>query len=133
MSQKTSLNSFPYFDDFDASKNYQKVLFKPGVSVQSRELSTIQSITQNQIESHSNTLFFEGQIVSGGEVNYISNIDYVLLEDLFNGIAVEDYINNLTGITLIGSQTGVKARVISVLPSNSSNINKNTLYIKYIT
>lgn len=133
MSQKTSLNSFPYFDDFDASKNYQKVLFKPGVSVQSRELTTIQSISQNQLESHSNTLFFEGQVISGGELNYISNIDYILLEDIFNGIPVEDYIDNLNGIILVGSETGVKAKVITVLSSDNSNISRNTLYVKYIT
>ena len=30
MSQKTDLNISPYFDDFDANKNFYKVLFKPG-------------------------------------------------------------------------------------------------------
>ena len=30
MTQNTNLNISPYFDDFDANKNYNKVLFKPG-------------------------------------------------------------------------------------------------------
>ena len=44
-----NLDTSPYFDDFDAAKNYYKVLFKPGFPVQARELTTLQSILQNQI------------------------------------------------------------------------------------
>ena len=50
MPQNTNLNSSPYFDDFSESNNYQRVLFKPGLPIQSRELTTLQSILQNQIE-----------------------------------------------------------------------------------
>ena len=50
MSQETNLNVAPYFDDFDANNNYYRVLFKPGYPVQARELTTLQSILQNQIE-----------------------------------------------------------------------------------
>jgi hypothetical protein len=32
------------------NNNYYKVLFKPGYPVQARELTTLQSILQNQIE-----------------------------------------------------------------------------------
>ena len=44
MPQKTNLNVTPYFDDFDATKNFQEVLFRPGFAVQARELTTLQSI-----------------------------------------------------------------------------------------
>jgi hypothetical protein len=50
MSQETNLNVAPYFDDFDANNDYYKVLFKPGYPVQARELTTLQSILQNQVE-----------------------------------------------------------------------------------
>ena len=50
MPQETNLNVNPYFDDFDKNNNHYKVLFKPGAPVQARELSTLQSILQNQIE-----------------------------------------------------------------------------------
>ena len=40
----------PYYDDFDPEKKFLKVLFRPGQNVQARELSTLQSILQNQIE-----------------------------------------------------------------------------------
>jgi hypothetical protein len=39
MPQETNLNVSPYFDDFDPTKNYYKVLFKPGYPVQARELT----------------------------------------------------------------------------------------------
>ena len=30
-------NLKPYFDDFDETKNFHRILFKPGYSVQARE------------------------------------------------------------------------------------------------
>ena len=50
MPQNTNLNVSPYFDDFVDSKNYHKVLFKPGFPVQARELTTLQTILQDQVE-----------------------------------------------------------------------------------
>ena len=35
MSQKP-LNVAPYYDDFDPKKNFYKVLFRPGYSIQTR-------------------------------------------------------------------------------------------------
>ena len=55
MPQNTNLNVSPYFDDFDADKNYQRVLFKPATPLQARELTTLQSILQNQIEKFGHT------------------------------------------------------------------------------
>jgi hypothetical protein len=49
MSQQTNLNVAPYFDDFDANNDYHKVLFKPGVPVQARELTT-SSINSSRIK-----------------------------------------------------------------------------------
>jgi hypothetical protein len=40
----------PYFDDYTEDKNFHKVLFKPGVAIQSRELNQTQTIFQNQIK-----------------------------------------------------------------------------------
>lgn len=131
MSQKINLNSYPYFDDFDESKNYKRVLFKPGTSIQARELTTLQSILQNQVEIFSNTAFSEGDVVDGGNLNFISDLDYVILEDNFNGIPISEYIEQLVGVTLVGSVTGITAEVIHVISASKSDRGKNTLYIKY--
>ena len=50
MAQNTNLNVTPYYDDFDKSKNFYRVLFRPGFPIQARELTTLQSVQQNQIE-----------------------------------------------------------------------------------
>ena len=70
MPQNTNLNVTPYYDDFDKNKNFYKVLFRPGFPIQARELTTMQSIMQNQVESIGQHLFKEGAMVIPGQVGY---------------------------------------------------------------
>ena len=35
-------NVAPYYDDFDETKNFHRILFRPGFSVQARELTQLQ-------------------------------------------------------------------------------------------
>ena len=39
----------PYYDDFDPDKKFLKVLFKPGLPLQAREVSQIQSILHQSL------------------------------------------------------------------------------------
>jgi hypothetical protein len=55
-----NLTTSPYYDDFDATKNFYRILFKPGVPVQARELTQLQSILQNQIKSFASHIFVDG-------------------------------------------------------------------------
>ena len=50
MPQKTNLNVNPYYEDFDASKNFYKILFRPGYSIQGRELTQVQSILRTKLK-----------------------------------------------------------------------------------
>ena len=68
MAQKTNLNVSPYYDDFDSLKDFYKVLFNPGRPVQARELTTLQSILQNQLESFGSNLFKDGSVVVPGNI-----------------------------------------------------------------
>jgi hypothetical protein len=77
MAQNTNLNTSPYFDDFDPQKNYQRVLFKPGTPIQARELTTLQSILQNQVEKFGKNFFKEGSVVIPGNVAYDSEYSCV--------------------------------------------------------
>ena len=43
-----NLNTSPYFDDFDGDKNYNRILFKPGVAVQARELTQLQTALSDE-------------------------------------------------------------------------------------
>ena len=57
--QRTNFNVSPYYDDFDSNDNYYKVLYKPGFPIQARELTSSQSILQNQLEQFGNNIFKE--------------------------------------------------------------------------
>ena len=89
MPQKTNLNVAPYYDDFDSDKNFYKVLFRPGYSVQTRELTSLQSILQGQIERYGKFLFKQGQQVIPGAVSLNTRLDYVKLSS-FSELAVNE-------------------------------------------
>ena len=62
---KTDLNVTPYFDDFDEDKKFHRVLFRPSVPIQARELTQLQTILQNQVERFGDHVFKEGTIIKG--------------------------------------------------------------------
>ena len=131
MAQNTNLNVSPYYDDFDKFKNFYKVLFRPGFPIQARELTTLQSILQNQVESVGTHLFKDGAMVIPGQVGWDNNVDCILLQSAFLGSEVENYREELLGKTITGLTSGVKAEVINTLPAIESIEGFITLYIKY--
>ena len=131
MPQKTNLNTNPYYDDFDASKNFHKVLFKPGFPVQARELTTIQSMLQNQIESFGNHFFKDGSVVIPGAVSYEGGFYAVRLNPTFLGNDVSLYLSQLVGKEIRGEISQVKAIVRYYLPASKSDEGYETLYIGY--
>ena len=59
------LKSNPYYDDFDDTKKFLRVLFKPGYAVQARELTQLQTLLQNQISKFGSHIFKDGSQVFG--------------------------------------------------------------------
>ena len=132
MPQQTNLNVAPYFDDFDPANDYHKVLFKPGYPVQARELTSLQSILQNQIEKFGQHFFREGAKVIPGNTSYTRLYYAIQLDNNFQGVPVAAYVDQLIGTTITGERSGVTAVVDSVvLPEDSENGNI-TLYINYL-
>ena len=109
MPLSTNLNVSPYFDDFSADNDFAKVLFKPGYPVQARELTTLQSILQNQIEKFGKHFFKEGAKVIPGNIGYNQLYHGVQLNNNYQGVPVEAYIDQLVGSTITGTQSGVTA------------------------
>ena len=132
MSQQTNLNVSPYFDDFDANNDYHKVLFKPGVPVQARELTTLQSILQNQIEKFGQHFFKEGAKVIPGNTGYSGLYYCVQLQNNFLGVPVAAYADQLVGTKITGQTSGVTAVVDKILLSQDSERGNITLYINYL-
>ena len=133
MSQITNLNVAPYYDDFDPADNYHRVLFKPGYPVQARELTTLQSILQNQIERFGQHFFKEGAKVIPGNTAYNRNYYAVELSPTYQGVPIDAYIEQLVGIKITGQSSGVTAVVDSVLLSSESERGNPTLYINYLS
>ena len=133
MPQQTNLNVAPYFDDFDAADDYHKLLFKPGYRVQARELTSLQSILQNQIEKFGQHFFKEGAKVIPGNTGYTQLYYCVQLQNNFQGIPVSAYVDQLIGTKIKGETSGVTAVVDNVLLPEDSERNNLTLYINYLT
>jgi hypothetical protein len=131
MPQNINLNVSPYYDDFNDSKNYYKVLFKPGTSIQARELTTLQSILQNQIEKFGKHFFKDGAMVIPGNIAFDSNYTCVEINSIHLGIPVIEYLNNLQGKTIKGQTSNVVAKIEAVIDEDASERGNNTLYIKY--
>ncbi len=131
MPQNTNLNASPYFDDFAEAKNYQRVLFKPGLPVQARELTTLQSILQNQVEKFGKHFFKEGSVVVPGQIAYDPEYTAVQIDESHLGIPVSIYLEQLVGKTIKGETSGVTAKVETYVTNSISTLNNYTLYVKY--
>jgi hypothetical protein len=133
MAQLTNLNVSPYYDDFDKDDNFNRVLFRPGFAVQARELTTLQSILQDQIESQGSHIFKEGTVVIPGQISYSDNYTTVQLASTFGGedIVPSQFFNATSGVTITGSTSGVKAKVIGYQAATSTT--QPILFIQYIS
>jgi len=127
--QKTDLNVSPYYDDFDTTDNFHRVLFRPGFAVQARELTQLQSILQNQIEKFGTHMFKEGAMVIPGQVGFTNEYYAVKLQSTFNSNPVSGYVNDYIGKTITGATSGVKATVIGY--ESATTTDPLTLYVKY--
>ena len=127
MPQNTNLNISPYFDDFDKDKNFYRVLFRPGYPIQARELTTMQSILQNQMESIGQHFFREGAMVIPGQVGYDLQVQAVVVQQSFLGVDVETYRTQINGQIIEGITTGIKAKVLYSIPSTAVSYTHLTL------
>ena len=131
MALETNLNTTPYWDDFKETKDFYKILFKPGVSVQTRELNQIQSILQKQIERFGDNLFKSGTIISGVNFTYNPLYPYIKINDLTEDgqpVSISSYL----GFTL-KSSANLQAVVVNYEPGyESQSPDLNTLYVKYV-
>lgn len=130
MTLQTDLNVSPYYDDFDYKNDFYKILFKPGVAVQARELNQLQSILQTQIEKFGDNIFKRGTVIDGCNVTFHPKLPYVKIQDaetdgtpvqisLFDNLSVRN-ANNVTA-AVVKTQSGFE----------SQSPDLNTLFVKY--
>lgn len=131
----TEFNTSPYYDDFNDDKNFLKVLFKPGVAVQARELNQLQSILSDQIAKFGDHIFKDGSPISKGTFNIDVNVKYIKLHEFEslgqgNYATVSNYISQLEGRILL-STNGSKFLVRKSEPKNTTE--PDTLIGTYIS
>ena len=133
MPQQTNLNVSPYFDDYNSSDDFYRVLFKPGYPVQARELTALQSILQNQIEKFGQHFFKEGAKVIPGNTGYNRLYYGIQINNNYQGVPISAYVDQLVGTKITGQRSGVTAVVDKVLLPEDSERGQLTLYINYLT
>lgn len=125
-----TFNTSPYYDDFNESKQFYRVLFRPGRAVQGRELNQLQTTLQNQITRFGQGVFKEGSIVVPGQSQVDIFYKFVKLESIFNSVVTDDVINDLVGVEITGQTTGVRALVVNA--SRAVGEDPPTIYVKYL-
>ena len=123
MPSKTDFNVSPYYDDFSEAKKFHRVMYRPAFAVQARELTTQQSIIQNQLERFGDHVFKHGAMVIPGEINFDPHFEAVKLTS-FTGT-----LSNFTETTVTGGTSGVVADVVTV--SATDGTDPDTIFVKY--
>ena len=130
----TNLNVAPYYDDFDETKNYHRILFRPGLAVQARELTQMQSILQNQIDRFGEHVFKEGSIVNGCSVGLDTNYNYVKLMDNTSTGTVSVDPSSFVNAIVKGTTSQITALVVNYGDGAQSNTPFfKTLFVKYLS
>jgi predicted small secreted protein len=114
-----NFNVDPYYDDFDDTKNFHRILFKPGKAVQARELTQAQTILQDQITKFANNIFKENSPVTGGQITTNFNCYYIKLQSTYNGATID--VTEFDGLLLTNSIGTIKAKVVAVAQATGTS------------
>ena len=124
-------NVSPYYDDFEtnAKEQYYRILFRPSVALQARELTQLQSTLQNQISQFANHTFEDGAMVIPGQSALDKEYGFIKVASTFNSADVELYRTEFLGTLVTGQTTGVVAKVVGTVAVSGSD--PLTLFVKY--
>ena len=101
------LNVSPYFDDGKEQykNNYKQVLFKPGVPLQAREVTQLQTLTNEQLKENLNMLYSNGSIIQGiGEPSIVGTTASILPGKYYFDGRIHDVEAQTINVVLTGEQ-----------------------------
>jgi len=101
---KSKFNIAPYYDDFDETKKFLQILFKPGYSIQARELTQLQTILSNQIGRMADHIFENGDVIQGAGITE-RKVKFIRLDNTAGSDSATVDINNLIGYDLYYDHT----------------------------
>lgn len=139
---QTDFNVAPYFDDYNEDKQFYRILFRPSVAVQARELTQLQTIMQRQISRFGNSIYKDGSIIEGCNFTTYPDIPQVKFKDSntstvdFTLLTLNDG-NVANSYLLVSNTTGVRAVVFKAFTGAESvvfsgNYDTNRAYLQYI-
>ena len=128
-----NFNTSPYFDDYDEDKKFLRVLFRPGYSVQARELTQAQTILQKQVSRLGDYMFKNKSRVIPGQL-YISTCHALKLQplEIDTNANLDSFIAALDNLTVTGETTGVRAQIVLGEPSTTAG-DPPILHVKYVS
>ena len=145
----TNLNVAPFYDDFDESKDYYRILFRPATAVQARELTQLQTILQNQISRFGDSIYKDGSVIEGcnftsypniQQIKFLdsnsSTLDFSTLTTLYADIA-EDANNTVFNASntylLVSNTNGLRASIFRAYYGTQNQAPyTNRAYVQYL-
>lgn len=120
----------PYYNDFDESKKFLQILFRPGYAVQGRELIQLQTYLQSQVERFGSHIFKDGSLVTGAQITE-SNVKFIRVV-LNDSLSYTDFIGK---IIFQVSEPNKRAKVITAIDSltGSNGTDEVIFFIEYLT
>ena len=119
----------PYYDDFDETKDFYKLLFRPGYAVQARELTQLQTALQKQVDRFGQHVFKNGSLVVGGQTTLeVERVGFIRVNNTFNSNAID--VANFEG-KWIQDSTGRGTRAYVIAVDDGEDGNQPTLVVKY--
>lgn len=124
-----NFNVAPYFDDYNEAKEFIRILFRPGLAVQARELTQSQTILQKQIERVGSYLFEEGSEVINSQTTFDLEYSYVKLQGEIDGLTVAR-LKQLLGSGNVTVKLGtLEADIVDAIDAEDND--PITFYVKY--
>lgn len=139
---QTDLSVAPYFDDYNEDNQYYRILFRPSVAVQARELTQLQTILQKQITRFGNSIYKDGSIVEGCNFSTYPKLPQMKFKDSntttldFSTLTLNSSeVSN--SVLLVSNTTGVRAVIFRAFSGAESVIGQGSLdtnraYLQYI-
>jgi hypothetical protein len=128
---QTDLNRAPYYDDYSEKDNYHRILFKPSVAVQVRELNQLQTILQNQVERFGDNIYRRGTIIDGCNFIFHNDLPFIKINDQqTDGAPVN--VSSFKGLFVKNRRNLVAQIVETSTGFEATAPNLNTLHVKYL-
>lgn len=116
-----------YRDDFDPEKGYHRILFNSGRHLQARELTQLQTIIQNEIETFGKNIFKEGASVNPGGCVIDNKYPFIKLDST---VPLPIDPQTMVGRQFEGAVSGVTVKVLEVVPAGAGD--PATIYVQYV-